>query len=378
MIRQTLAIFLDAYRDLNARKLFWVTLILTAVFVAAFALLGVDDKGLQIAGWHIEMPRPTALYAFKSTFRTVIIGLWLTWAATILALVSTAGIFPDLITGGSIDLYLSKPLGRARLFATKYLAGLAFVSLQVIVVTVGGFLIMGLRGHEWIPRFFWAIPIVICFFSYLFGISVFLGVQTRSTIAALMLTIVAWGLIAAVDWSEQSLLTTHEMFQSQADSLDKQLAAAERRQPATQATTGDGAGNLSPPYDANASLRDRAESARKVAYWTGLFQRITYGIKTVTPKTTDTIDLLNRYVFTDEEVERSLNPPEPQDGAGGGPRRRRPNGGPGPDDQATIEGARSAARELHNRSPAWVIGTSLLFELVLVTLAGWVFVRRDY
>jgi hypothetical protein len=75
MIRQTLAIFLDAYRDLNARKLFWVTLTLTAVFVAAFALMGVNDKGLKVVAWQIEMPRQMAQYAFKSTFRVVIISI---------------------------------------------------------------------------------------------------------------------------------------------------------------------------------------------------------------------------------------------------------------------------------------------------------------
>ena len=374
MIRQTWAIFVDAYRDLNARKLFWITLILTAVFVGAFALLGVNDKGLKVAVWQIDMPRQAAQYAYKATFRTVVIGLWLTWAATILALISTAGIFPDLITGGSIDLYLSKPLGRARLFITKYLAGLAFVSLQVLIVTLGGFLIMGLRGHEWLPKFFWAIPIVICFFSYLFGICVLLGVWTRSTIAALLVTIVAWGLIAGVDWSETSLLTTHKMFQAQADNLDARLAEEERRGPASVPAGEEGPAKAAEPVNTS-SLRERAESARKVADWTGLFQRIMYGVKTVTPKTTDTIDLLNRYVFTQEEVDQSLNPPRP---AGGNPRRGRQNGGPGLDDEAAVEGAKSAALEVHGRSPAWVIGSSLLFELAVVTLAGWVFVKRDY
>ena len=371
MIRQTLAIFLDAYRDLNARKLFWVTLILTAVFVGAFALLGVNDKGLKIVAWQIEMPRQVAMYGYKYTFRLVILSIWLTWAATILALISTAGIFPDLITGGSIDLYLSKPLGRARLFATKYLAGLAFVTLQVVVVTVGGFLIMGLRGHEWIPKLFLSIPIVICLFSYLFAICVFFGVLTRSTIAALLVTIVAWFLLASVDWSEQWVLAGHRAFQSQTDSLDAQLA----REPVTTHPAEEESPGNSPDFNGRGSLRQRAETARELAMWSGRFQRILYGIKTVTPKTTDTSDLLNRYVFTEEEVEQSLNPPPQREGS---PWRRRQNGGQAADDQATVAGAKTATLELYNRSPTWVIGTSLLFELVVVTLAGWMFVRRDY
>jgi hypothetical protein len=230
---------------------------------------------------------------------------------------------------------------------------------------------MGLRGHEWIPRFFWAIPIVICFFSYLYGICVLLGVMTRSTIAALLVTIVAWGLIAVLDRSEQGLLAMHTMFQSQADNLEAQLA---REPPATRPAGEEATGNP-PASEGRGSLRERVESAREVAKWTGRFQRILYGVKTVTPKTTDTIDLLNRYVFTQEEVEQSLNPPEQQDRS---PRRRRQNGGPGLDDEAAVAGAKTATLELYNRSPTWVVGSSLLFELVVVMLAGWVFVRRDY
>src|SRR6185437_5144958 len=103
------------------------------------------------------------------------------------------------IGGGSIDLYLAKPIGRARLFLTKYLAGLLFVTLQVVVISVGSFFVLGLRGHDWEPGLFWAIPIVVCFFSYLFAVCVLLGVKTRSTIAALLLTILCWTTFALLD-----------------------------------------------------------------------------------------------------------------------------------------------------------------------------------
>jgi hypothetical protein len=366
LIRQTVAIFVDAYRDLNSRKLFWITLILSALFIGAFALVGVDERGLQIVRTHVDMPVPQAEYIFKYyLFRVVIIGLWLTWVATILALISTAGIFPDLITGGSIDLYLSKPLSRGRLFFTKYLAGLTFVALQVIVVTTGGFLIMGWRGHEWLPQLFLAIPIVVCFFSYLFAICVFFGVLTRSTIAALLLTIGAWTFLAAVDWAEPALLTWHDIWLHQADRFDadaRETSAA----PESPTTQSDQAPSFIAP-----TLAERAQSARDIAWRFELAQRITYDFKTVTPKTTDTIDLLNRYVFTDEEVESSFNRP-------GRPREAARRQNAPVDQQAAAEGAQSSAKEVRSRSIAWVVGTSLLFELLLVTWAGWIFCRRDY
>jgi hypothetical protein len=33
---------------------------------------------------------------------------------------------------------------------------------------------------------------------------------------------------------------------------------------------------------------------------------------------------------------------------------------------------------MHDRSLAWVLGTSLLFEAVVLALAGWLSCRRDY
>lgn len=234
-----------------------------------FALLGTDAQGFKIVRSHVDMPAQQVQYLFKMLFRTVVIGLWLTWVATILALVSTAGLFPDLITGGSIDLYLSKPLSRGRLFLTKYLAGLTFVSLQVIVVTVGGFLIMGWRGHEWLPQLFLAIPIVICFFSYLFAICVFFGVLTRSSIAALLLIIGAWALLAGLDRAEPILLTWHDVLERQADQYEVQARNAD----ATEKPAATRPDDESP--SSAQSLAERAQSARNIVWRLSIAQRIT-------------------------------------------------------------------------------------------------------
>ena len=191
---QTIALIIDAYRDLNARKLFWITMILSGVVMVAFAFLGVSEPNLTFAKWHFDMTPLPASVVYKTVFSYAVIGVWLSWAAIILALVSTAGLYPDLISGGTIDLYLSKPIGRLRLFLTKYFTGLLFVTLSsgfslfhwhMLSFSAGG-------AHEWLPSLFLAIPIVVCLFSYLFAFCVFLGVWTRSTIAALLLTVLLW------------------------------------------------------------------------------------------------------------------------------------------------------------------------------------------
>jgi ABC-type transport system involved in multi-copper enzyme maturation permease subunit len=196
-MRQTLAIFLDAYRELNSRKLFWVVLAITLAVVVALALPSNNDRGLSIFGLTVDFPflstkaiSPKGFYV--QLFSNIGINVWLTWGATILALISTAGMIPELISGGSVDLLLSKPIGRLRLFLTKYAAGLLFVGLQAAVFILGAFLVIGIRGHAWRPAVFLAVPIVLAFYSYLFCICALIGMLTRSTLFALLGTIIVW------------------------------------------------------------------------------------------------------------------------------------------------------------------------------------------
>ena len=143
---QTLALFLDAYRELNAKKLFWITLSLSGVVMILFALVGINGPNITLTGLHFNVSPLDPFTVYKMVFSLIVIGIWLSWAAVVLALISTAGLFPDLISGGTIDLYLSKPISRLRLFLTKYATGLLFVTLQVSVFALGSFLVFGLRA----------------------------------------------------------------------------------------------------------------------------------------------------------------------------------------------------------------------------------------
>ena len=378
MIGQTLAIFHDAYRELNARKMFWIVLFLSGFVVLAFAAVGINDKGVTILGWEFDFPINTKILPretfYKAMFTSLGVGFWLTWIATVLALISTAGIFPDFVSGGSIDLFLSKPISRLRLFLTKYAAGLLFVTLQVTIFSAASFLVIGIRGGAWLPGLFLAVPVVVCFFSYLFAVCVLVGVLTRSTVAALLLTILFWFGILGVHVTELLVLKESVKRQQQAAQLDKSVARAERELKAHDDTEA-----ASPNADpAAAALRrqaveQRLQSARDrraavhdaFAPWHRMF----LGVKTVLPKTSETVELLNRWL----KVAADLPEPEPAE---------EEFGDNGPDLFGRRAAERAAdeevARRVTTRSVAWVLGTSLAFEAVVLAVAAWVFCRRDY
>jgi hypothetical protein len=110
----------------------------------------------------------------------------------------------------------------------------------------------------------------------------------------------------------------------------------------------------SPPADRQLAAKSdapRESSALSIAHG------VVYGVKSVLPKTSDTIELLERSL-----VKTANLPQQPA-----GPEARRMN-----------EAQREFIDILRGRPIAWIVGTSLGFEAVVLSFAALIFCRRDY
>lgn len=387
----TIAIFLDSYRELCAKRLFWFVLGITALVVGVFAFVDINESGLVILAWELDAPFNTTLLSRETFFKMIFVylgvGMWLTWAATILALISTAGIIPDFLAGGAIELTLSKPISRVRLFLTKFATGLLFVTLQVLVFSTGAFLIIGLKGGAWEPRLFLAVPIVLAFFSYLFCLCALFGLMTRSTIASLLLTLLCWLLVSLLGSAETMIATVSLASEKQAEALQSEIDARQARiQAIREGQQTDGvfsavASQMSLPEqerrleEARERLEDRGDSTQTWQRWhTALLVA-----KSVLPKTTETIGLLERALLPPDEL-ASMTSGEMQEHEEKTRRRRDPDD---PDAAPRIqfdhpEVRQEVEQEIRDRSVWWVLGTSLAFEGVILLLACVSFSRKDF
>src|SRR3954469_25489967 len=83
---QTFGIFYDAYRELNAKRLFWITLYLSLLVVASFAFVGINNEGVTVfrwvvfPGWNSSLVPPDTLY--NILFIQLAIPYWLGLGAT--------------------------------------------------------------------------------------------------------------------------------------------------------------------------------------------------------------------------------------------------------------------------------------------------------
>jgi hypothetical protein len=51
-----IAILVDTYRELASKRLFWLSMALSGLVVLIFALIGINEKGMSILGWTLEIP----------------------------------------------------------------------------------------------------------------------------------------------------------------------------------------------------------------------------------------------------------------------------------------------------------------------------------
>ncbi len=390
MITQTWAMVVDAYRELCASKLFWLTMVLSALVVGIFGMMGLNDRGITVFVWTIPVDMFNTGIMTKETFYKILfqslgISIWLTWIAAILALITTAGFFPNLIAQGAIETKLSKPISRPRLFLTRYFTGLLFVALQVGVFTVASFLVLGLRASFWEPRVLLAIPIVIVFFSYLYCVSVLIGVMTRSAIAAILITIIFWFIVYLMNTTDTIIVGFREdrasmvqarearierLVRNARKSLIEQKAAevgpeaAEHYEPTEEEIDGT---LMLIPREKKAQTDDK-ETLKSLVFWSDII----FKVKTVLPKTAETTALLERWLIDFDELDALRDQQTAQQNA-----RR---GAQNDNDPIRSSGPDGTAIELaiRERPVWWIVGTSLIFEGVIVLWAMVIFVRRDY
>lgn len=309
---QIWALIVDSFRESRDRKIFWVMLFISLLISALMFCIGFKPGRVDIlfGTWQIETDMFTVGNAIRPDLVATIAVEWildvaLGWIGIILALIATAAFFPTMMERGAIEVLLSKPIARWRLFLGKYLGSMVFIAFHATVFGVLTFLIIGIRWKAWIPGYLLAIPLIVILFSYLYCVSALVAVWTRSTVAAVLLSLGAWVVFAGVQ-------STADMFPIMG--LEKYKTA---------------------------------HTAAKVARW-------------VVPKTQDITYLAKKWSGGTVSTEFFSIDDAPDE------------------DRQIIARAEDLERHRMEVRAVYTIGSSLLFEALIIALAMWKFTRQDY
>lgn len=338
-MRQIYTILWDSYRLLAAKKLFWVVLFLSTLIAGIYASVGFTPDGISIFFGAYEMENEIivadslfAEYFYMMIFTDYLVPWWLGLFALVLALLSVCPVFPDFLKSGSVDVAVSKPISRWVLFLVKYLGSLLFVAIQVFAFCIIVFLAQGLRIDSWNVEIFWAVPLLAFVFSLIYCVAVLTAVWTRSTLFSLLLALVMWAVTLGIQWTES--ITYKLTYSAPASGMR---------------------------LDGSPEMQEASEEALEPDAGMKKFYNVVKMVGAPLPKTREATYMLKKKMTIRGKKMTKMS--EFLDSGASDWERR----------EAKV------MEDYENRhSDMYIIGTSLAFECVILGLAGFMFVRKDF
>jgi ABC-2 type transport system permease protein len=183
----------DVMREAAARWTLIAYFLLSTIFILIFASainLDIVDgalAGAKLFGKQVEMNETISIeklvLGFESGFSAILYFL-----CTFLAIFATAHLVPRMQEKGTIDLYLSRPVGRVKLILSRYLAGLLLAGSNVLYLIGTIWLIVMWKTHVVHPRFLLGGAVIMFIIATLMAFAFLIGVITSSTAVSIMTT----------------------------------------------------------------------------------------------------------------------------------------------------------------------------------------------
>ena len=184
----------EVFREAAARWVLIAYFALSSLFIVIFAL-GVNldvvngalagarlfGQSVDVGGRSIEIDK--LVLGFESGFSA-----FLYLVGTFLALFATAHLVPRLQEKGTIDLYLSRPVGRVALLLSRYAGGLLLAAANLLYLIGSMWLIVVWKTRVFHPRFLLSGLVILFAVATLLAFAFLIGVVTSSTGVSLMAT----------------------------------------------------------------------------------------------------------------------------------------------------------------------------------------------
>jgi hypothetical protein len=209
------ALLQDAYYQVLDNMAFRLLGILAGVLVLLTFLIGCDPDGIDLLfGWkHYSYdqvmsavgqraPRIEDLHVqfVRGLQEALVQGLAGTFGL-LFCIAATAFFVPRMLEKGAADTLFSRPVGRFTLLLARYGSGVLFVAALSFLLVLGmhlGFLVSS--GYS-DPAFLWSALTLTYAFALVHSVSVLVAVVTRSSVAAILVTLLFFGFTGCIHQS---------------------------------------------------------------------------------------------------------------------------------------------------------------------------------
>lgn len=242
------ALFEDARQQVLDNKVFRLLIILTAAPILFTFLVGFQEEQISFLwGWK-ELSYEDLLRSFGGStqastaeiniaviqgLQSIIVTNLVGSFGMMLCIAATAFFTPRILEKGAADTLFSKPVSRMTILMSRYLAGILFVAFLSCALVLGmylGFLVTS--GYN-DPGFLWGALTLVYLYAMMHAFSVAVAVFTRSSTAAILMTLFLFMFCGAVHGGWGALKYSQEQ------SLIAQLRGGSDDEDSEEKDTGD-------------------------------------------------------------------------------------------------------------------------------------------
>jgi len=183
----------EVFREAAARWTLIAYFALSSLFIVIFAcsvnldIVNGALAGAKLFGHAVDVGDRLSVDRLVLGFESGFSG-FLYFLGTFLALFATAHLVPRLQEKGTIDLYLSRPVGRVPLILSRYAGGLLLAASNLVYLIGAMWLIVVWKTRVLHPRFLLSGVVILFTIAALLAFAFLVGVVTSSTGVSLMAT----------------------------------------------------------------------------------------------------------------------------------------------------------------------------------------------
>lgn len=234
------ALLLDAFWQVLDNRVFrWLALLVGFLVFSTFAIGARVDSLVLLFGWkqysYADIfkflgwvyPGDQANIALIQRIQEGFVDYFIGTVGIMFSVAATAFFVPRMLEKGAAETLLSKPVSRGSLLVSRYLAGLIFVAILSVVLVGGMHLGLTLSSGYSDPGFLWSIVTLCIVFAILHSLSIAVGVITRNTVAAILVTLTFFTFNGCVHRIWVNKESHKDFLSAQADNLDHSVQDAD-------------------------------------------------------------------------------------------------------------------------------------------------------
>jgi ABC-type transport system involved in multi-copper enzyme maturation permease subunit len=202
-----LAIIIDTLRQTISKGtlLFFFGMSTITILVLSFAFSHVTVDGVTTISFFGNVVSKEAGPKFLELFQAGLITFGF-FGLLLFGVFATAGILPEVMTRGTIDLYISKPIGRPFILLGKYLGALSAIALNVLYGIGGLWIMFGLTTGIWSIPFLYTFVILTFSYAVVYCFITLLAIIIRSSGFVIMVSFLYIFVFDSILYNRQHLL----------------------------------------------------------------------------------------------------------------------------------------------------------------------------